>query len=135
MRGVPATVADSDIVTVTLMASSTLYVLLVPAFDVKLIETTVGEVVSMLTTSAADDVWVSVTPSIEVMAVERNLYRPGESSPVTQLHALVDESALHVEPVLVQVPVEELVSDVDDAVAYDNCTDAPGAAVPVNVSV
>jgi hypothetical protein len=117
------------------MTSFALYALSVPASEVKLMEATVGEVVSMLPTSAVDDVCVSVMPSIAVMAVERNLYRPGESSPVTQLHALVDESALHVEPVLVQVPVEEFVSDEDDAVAYDNCTDAPAAAVPVNVSV
>jgi hypothetical protein len=37
--------------------------------------------------------------------------------------------------VLVQLPVDALVSEVDDAVAYDNCTDAPIAAVPVKVSV
>ena len=135
MRGVPVTVADSDIVTVTRMTSFALYALSVPASEVNLTADTVGAVVSIVTTNAEVDVWVSVTPSIEVTAVERNLCSPGESSPVTQLHAPVAESALHVDPVLVHVPVEVLVSDVDDAVAYDTCTDAPIAAVPVNVSV
>ena len=96
---------------------------------------TVGAVVSIVAGKPEEDVCVSVTPSICVVATERNLYRPGESSAVTQLHAPVDVSALHAEPVLVQLPVDALMSEVDDAVAYDNCTDAPIAAVPVKVSV
>ena len=107
----------------------------VPASDVKATLVTVGAVVSIVTGRPEEDVCVSVTPSICVVAAERNLYRPGESSAVTQLHAPVDVSALHAEPVLVHVPVDALVSEVDDAVAYDNCTDAPIAAVPAKVSV
>ena len=106
-----------------------------PASDVKATLETMGAVVSIVTVKPEEDVCVSVTPSICVIAIERNLYSPGESSAVTQLHAPVDVSALHAEPVLVHVPVDALVSDVDDAVAYDNCTDAPIAAVPVKVSV
>ena len=133
--GVLVTVTVSEKVTLMLMMSPVLYVLSVPASDVKATLVTVGAVVSIVTGRPEEDVCVSVTPSICVVAAERNLYRPGESSAVTQLHAPVDVSALHAEPVLVHVPVDALVSDVDDAVAYDNCTDAPIAAVPVKVSV
>ena len=43
------------------------------------VNATVGEVVSMLTTSAVLDVRVSAKPSMFVVAVERTLYRPGAS--------------------------------------------------------
>jgi hypothetical protein len=110
-------------------------VLSVPASDVKAKLVIVGVEVSIVTGRPEEDVCVSVTPSIWVIATDRNLYSPGESSDVTQLHAPVDVSALHAEPVLVHVPEAALVSEVDDAVAYDNCTDPPIAAVPVKVSV
>ena len=44
-------------------------------------------------------------------------------------------SAVHADPELDQLPVELSVSDIDDAVAYDNWTDAPIGADPVNVNV
>jgi len=48
----------------------------VPASDVKAKLVTVGVEVSIVTTSAEVDVCVSVTPSICVVATERNLYSP-----------------------------------------------------------
>jgi hypothetical protein len=110
-------------------------VLSVPASDVKATFVTVGAVVSIVTASAEVDVWVSVAPSRIVIAVERNLWRPGASSAVMQLQTPVVESAVQAEPVLVHVPVVVSVSVLDDAVATDNCTLAPTGAEPVNVSV
>jgi hypothetical protein len=50
---------------------------------------------------------------------------------VTHDHTPVDESATHASPVVVHEPADGLVP----CSAYDNCTNAPIGADPVNVSV
>ena len=52
-----------------------------------------------------------------------------------QENAPVVELAVQAEPVSVHVPVELLESDIDEATAYEICTDAPTGADPVSVSV
>lgn len=73
----------------------------------------------MLTTSAVEEVVVSVSPSRVVVAVERTLYRPVASDAVVHDHAPVVEFAVHALPVFVQVPVVGSVSDEELAVATE----------------
>jgi hypothetical protein len=73
----------------------------------------------MLTTSAVEEVVVSVSPSRVVVAVDRTLYRPVASDAVVHDHAPVVESAVHALPVFVQVPVDASVSDEELAVATE----------------
>ena len=88
-----------------------------------------------LRTNAVDDVCVSVAPSSDVTAVARTLYFPAGSAPVVHDHAPVVAFAVHVDPVSVHEPEEELVSASLERVAYESCTDAPKCAVPDNVRV
>jgi hypothetical protein len=70
-----------------------------------------------------------------VTAVARILYLPAASAPVVHDHAPVVVFAVHAEPVSVQEPVEEFVSESLDRVAIESCMDAPTGAEPVSVSV
>ena len=85
--------------------------------------------------SAVADVCVSVTPSRVVDDVARILYFPAARAVVVQLHAPVNESAVHVEPLSVHVPVVASTSPADERVAIDNCTVEPTAAEPLIVRV
>lgn len=88
-----------------------------------------------LNTRAVDDVWVSVAPSSDVTAVARILYLPAASAPVVHDHAPVVEFAVHVDPVSVHVPDDELVSASLERVANESWIDAPTGADPESVSV
>lgn len=81
---------------------------------------TVGAVLSIVTTKAVVEVCVSVSPSMVVVAVERTLYKPGESCAVVHDHAPVVALAVHTAPVLVHVPVVASVSEVELAVATES---------------